>query len=206
MANNNIYLLPYCYLTLFRCKFHEELWGCDHTYTQDELLDFNTRNISAVLYLNELGDDMGGEFVFIDGGPPKLTSTKTRPQQPSAKNNNRFLSSSSDSFYFDSQYQSSDDQTSSRQIPPPTRAQIRRAKEHERRKLAGGGANSKLLKTISVKENGLNYTVVESKVRRLLIFNSSVENIHAVTQMLNEKDRRFTLFMFLFDRDEDNNS
>lgn len=43
----------------------------------------------------------------------------------------------------------------------------------------------------------VNYTVVMPKPRRMVMFNSSIANVHAVTQILSETDRRYTLFFFL---------
>lgn len=161
-----------------------------------------------MLYLNELDVDMGGEFVFIDapGRQVKhMSSGKISKQK-------RELLMNQGAYVSDYEnYQSDYD---SDLIPPPSHVEVRKAVEREKRKLAHRssysdnrldvGDMSKLIKSIPVTENGLNYTIVKSKVRRLLIFNSSAENIHAVTQMVNKNDRRFTLFMFLYDKAEDN--
>jgi len=107
-------------------------------------------------------------------------------------------------------------------IPPPSRAQIRRALnqqrldklDEKRRKLSQNNQQSKLVdsstreeesttsigkfaKVVSVNSANMNYTVVFPRAGRLAIFNSSADNVHAVTQILNENDRRYTLFMFL---------
>lgn len=85
-----------------------------------------------------------------------------------------------------------------------TRHSIRRAliieKKNIKRKLnptISENIKSDYIKAIYISENHINYTVVLPKMRRLAMFNSSVENVHAVTNLLNETDRRITYFMFL---------
>lgn len=43
----------------------------------------------------------------------------------------------------------------------------------------------------------INYTVVFPKSRRMVMFNTSADHVHAVTQILQESDRRYSLFCFL---------
>lgn len=117
-------------------------------------------------------------------------------------------------------------------IPPPTRESIRRAlhtarraqEKHTRRdeirnksikrgggleEGAGGDTHGRLLddsrfvQSVVVPATGFNYTVVLPRPGRVVMFNSSVEHVHAATNLIRAQDHRYTLFMFLtVDRDD----
>jgi hypothetical protein len=242
------------------CKFREDKWACDNKFTEKEAVDFSTRNVSVVMFLNGLEEDSGGEFVFVDAPGKQVGSIdhsrqhndnnngqqKDQPNQNQEKqqqqHSNQYKPSHQPSHqpyqqqqqsnhqgqqqqhdkeeegrttrdlshqhnvYTDPDYYQQTRDTGIRTIPPPSRAQIKRARERQRRQLLDtyNGDIDKITKAVPVYESGINYTVVTPKIGRLVIFNASAENIHAVTQILNSHDRRYTLFMFIADVPEDN--
>lgn len=88
-------------------------------------------------------------------------------------------------------------------IPPPSRAAIRRQlskarSDATRNAIADTDASiDSRIKSVHVLDGSCNYTVVLPRPGRLVMFNSSVEHVHAVTNLLRQGDQRYTLFMFL---------
>lgn len=169
------------------CTFDSGTWKCSPPHDEEERMELSTRHVSIVMFLNELSDSAGGELVFLD------------PLQGKHKSKNGHFTRGSASVSDHSKISNV-----SSQPTPPSRESIRRAliieKKNIKRKLnptISENIKSDYIKAIYISENHINYTVVLPKMRRLAMFNSSVENVHAVTNLLNETDRRITYFMFL---------
>jgi hypothetical protein len=202
------------------CPFNSGSWSCNPHRDAAEKEEMTTRHVSVVLFLNELSDEeAGGELVFMD----PLHSTVMSPLHNHNNNNNNrkhstrghatlsnsTSSTSTHNSTTTTSYDKNKNKSSSANIEPPSRDSIRRALRHEKqriqesRKLQANTVNGSLVplenyvKAIHVAEKQMNYTVVLPKIRRLAMFNSSAANVHAVTNLLHEADRRLTYFMFL---------
>lgn len=167
------------------CTFDSASWTCSPPRDDKEREELTTRHVSVVMFLNELSDDAGGELVFLD---PLQQST----EDESSHSSRNTLS------------KTARETVGSDVIKPPSRDSIRRELRRERQRIRRGlmdtsddSRKSQYVKAIHVPDKHINYTVVLPKARRLAMFNSSAANIHAVTNLLNETDRRFTYFMFL---------
>lgn len=205
------------------CLFSPADWTCSMYGFSHIATDYIYRDVSAVLFLNDLKED-GGEFVFIDP-----SDRKVRMINPDAKLINdlemarkngtdevKNLSGGLSEFdpnrralrerigaQTDAGSESHENRNSNtvryESIPPPPRHQVRRALKDQKKRASGSFsvAPGKYSKIISVPSKNVNYTMVIPKSRRLLLFNASKENVHAVTQIINQNDRRYTWFLSL---------
>ena len=89
-------------------------------------------------------------------------------------------------------------------IPPPSRAAIRRQLQNANIKAKAKtkatdihSSDGGFTKVVHVLDGSFNHTVVLPKSGRMVMFNSSIEQIHAVTNLVRNSDQRYTLFMFL---------
>lgn len=80
---------------------------------------------------------------------------------------------------------------------PPSREQIRRKLTRDQSNSYASQAEASNIKHVTVHDHAYNYTVVFPRAGRLVIFNCSIDQVHAVTNLLKESDHRYTFFMFL---------
>lgn len=192
----------------------DDLLECDKVHpTREEKIDFITRDVSVIAFLNELPDDSGGEFTFIDADRRVLHELKKKREQEQrgpmySEHHRKTLRSMSQE---SASYTNNNNKHSADLIPPPSRESIRRAlsnaihAQHKRvkntnnreRLLHETEAQSQFVKAVNVPTQGCNYTLVLPLPGRVVIFNSSLENVHAATNLLRPGDHRYTLFMFL---------
>jgi len=204
------------------CKLNEVLeCGDISSITEKEK---KSRDVSVIAFLNELPENMGGEFTFIDADKRVIFELwnqqhehmGVRESQQQQQRRRRLKKKfDPESFH-----------RGKPRIPPPSRESIRRAldkaKRSQRQQQEGSDMNIrdsgrdrdrslkgskndnnstkqqiKFVQSIVVPASGLNYTMVFPRPGRVVIFNSSSDNIHAATNLVRPDDHRYTLFMFL---------
>ena len=171
------------------CEFRASDWSCEtynfaNDYGQVKASRYPMTHLSAVVFINDLELQSGGNLVFIDplsreniyhrhhiqhhSGINKFPGNNQKSPNSSSANNLdvssttavlRDMNISTDPTpyirYLDAPHWEDD-------IMPPVR-----------------------------------YTVVLPRARRLVVWNSSGDHIHGITQMLNEGGHRFTFFLFM---------
>lgn len=152
------------------CSFRASDWSCELFNFSGATGDSDARSypmtrLSAVVLLNDLHINSGGNLVFIDPLHSKntLRTNKHKHTYSSIKhgvtNNLSVINSTVDHTHF---VRYVDVPHWEDGIMPP-----------------------------------VSYTVVLPRARRLIAWNSSGDNIHAVTQILSEHEHRFTFFLFM---------
>lgn len=205
-------------------------WDCDTTldsWSTEEQDDFTRRDISVVIFLNDLPEAAGGEFVFVD--PDRTRSRvdvrndrmkkyreelaakeradeegrRDRDQSDASPNQNsqghkKKVGNQPPLHERSKSRRRELDSATGSSIPPPSREAVRRqlakAKSRARDHQSTDGGYTK---SVHVLDGRYNYTLVIPRPGRMVMFNSSIEQIHAVTNLIRNGDQRYTLFMFL---------
>ena len=203
------------------CAFEQHTWSCIKIQEGTPILaDFAMRVVSVVLFLDDV--DEGGEFVFADRlsrGVAELSSEDYSNMIINGTIPRPFVSRSSAKTLFPEEpktkekasSKASSSASSQRVLLPPSRQDIRRHVRRalkEQRTLVSNHSrvttsssltndNNKFVKHVKIAQNESSYTVVLPRSRRLTLFESGRENVHAVMQIMSPHVHRFTLFMFL---------
>ena len=189
------------------CLLYPETWTCSVYGFSHIATDYIYRDVSAVLFLNDLQED-GGEFVFIDPTDREVQMVTPDPTVIADLENAR--NNGTDEVKKAGGYPKPFDPTRQRHlreeayrfvsIPPPPRHEVRRALKEQKMQADSTSYSvkpGKFSKLITIPSKHINYSMVMPKARRLLLFNASKENVHAVTQIINQNDRRYTWFLSL---------
>lgn len=170
--------------------FDEESWSCTTSLSSNEK---SPREISAILFLNDLLPEEAGELMFIDSLTHNVSYINTVSTQNSGapkkiKSPSReTIMKAWDTHRSDQEriYNSSSSSTSSS------------TSQHKSRIFATP-------KSLYIPHNihtNHRFTLIPPKARRLVLFNSSDANVHAVTDLLStvmkSKSQRFVYLTFL---------
>lgn len=218
LNDGNGWLVP---IHVDSCSFEQHLWSCITLTDPATLVEHSIRDVSVVLFLDDVSE--GGEFVFVDQLYKNVTQVSMddysemlrngtipepfvlRPQDDKKTNSGTKIEKKK-------KKGSSDGHSNLRQLLPPSRSDINR---HIRRALRSSASSisappsqnnhsatlmmndNKFVKHVVIPQNESSYTVVLPRSRRLTMFGSGRENVHAVMQIASPHVHRFTLFMFL---------
>lgn len=203
------------------CAFDTKSWKCPR-FPDEAAAIFAYNHITAVLLLNELAPDAGGNLVFIDplhlhslhkstGNIEGSGRRQQRQRRRGLDSNEAFPSNSTSIYdnYFQSYANKQQPSNTSHSGVPTVNITHRTADHHSLLPHFSDANNStsssdsrRFVRRLTVKqwEDGMppvNYTLIRSRMRRLIVWNSSADNVHGVTQILGRGDHRYTFFMFM---------
>lgn len=194
------------------CAFDKKTWLCPPP-ANPYAAQFAYNHVTAVILLNELAPNAGGNLVFIDPlhreslRRGKSTASSGMKSGGSSTSNGRRHalskeeSSSSSSSIYSNYLQSYGSQKSS----SVTNSSQNVSSRHHTiisRNTKSAADTYRFVRKLTVRQweddmPPVNYTVIRSRARRMIMWNSSIDNVHGVTQILEQGDHRYTFFMFM---------
>jgi len=172
------------------CEFKALDWSCElYNFTNDVdksiASNYRMTRLSAVVFINELEVESGGNLVFID--PLSRDNIYHRHHIRHHTHSGNLQKSHGSS---SSSSRSSDVSTSTTNPHRDINVNMTLDPTPFIRYLDVPHWEDNIMPPVR-------YTVVLPQAGRLVIWNSSGDHIHAVTQMLNEEGHRFTFFVFM---------